>query len=354
MPGPTQIIISLLPVCLFLLALFMLDSFKLVKPRSVLLGILAGALAALACYFLNRWLLAEGAVSATVLRRYLAPVVEESLKAALLVTLFKRKKIGFMVDAAILGFAVGTGFALVENIYYLGSLQGARLPVWLIRGFGTAILHGGTTVLVGIITRGLMDRRRNENLRLFLPGLGLAVLLHSLFNHLFFHPVFYTLALLLVLPPLIFLVFEHSERILRGWLEGGFAADMQLLRIIRSGEVLDSKIGQYLAAIKDHVPGEVLADMLCYLQISVELALKAKGTLMMQEAGFQTEPDREVRDQLIELKQLGRHIGRTGRMILAPFLHTRSQDLWQIELLRNQRMYKPNKQSRNKYPKEGP
>jgi hypothetical protein len=73
--------------------------------------------------------------------------------------------------------------------------------------------------------------------------------------------------------------------------------------------------------------------MLCYLQISVELALKAKGTLLMHEAGFDAILDDEAKKKLTELKQLESHIGKTGKRILAPFLHVKSQDLWQIHML---------------------
>lgn len=55
--------------------------------------------------------------------RYGAPVVEEVLKSIYLVYLIKSKRIGFMVDSAIFGFAIGAGFAFVENIYYLQSVS---------------------------------------------------------------------------------------------------------------------------------------------------------------------------------------------------------------------------------------
>ena len=49
-----------------------------------------------------------------------------SLKALIVVVLIRTHRIGFLVDAAILGFAVGTGFALVENLYYLRLAAGRR------------------------------------------------------------------------------------------------------------------------------------------------------------------------------------------------------------------------------------
>ena len=56
-------------------------------------------------------------VPAGVLSRYIAPLTEETGKAALVVTLVATARVGFLVDAAVLGFAVGTGFALFENLH---------------------------------------------------------------------------------------------------------------------------------------------------------------------------------------------------------------------------------------------
>ena len=63
-----------------------------------------------------------------------ALVVEEILKGAVIVALIVRNRIGFLVDAVICGFAVGAGFAAVENVYYLANLPDASPVVWLIRG----------------------------------------------------------------------------------------------------------------------------------------------------------------------------------------------------------------------------
>ena len=45
------------------------------------------------------------------------------MKAAFIVVLIARRRVGFLVDAAVQGFAVGAGFAVVENIEYLRTLD---------------------------------------------------------------------------------------------------------------------------------------------------------------------------------------------------------------------------------------
>ena len=55
------------------------------------------------------------------------------------------------------GYAVGAGFATVENLYYLGTLTDAHMAVWIVRGFGTAILHGGVQAIFAAL---VLSQRR--------------------------------------------------------------------------------------------------------------------------------------------------------------------------------------------------
>ena len=325
--------VGLIPVSLFLGALVYLDSYKLVRLRTVLLTIAAGCLAAAASYFVNVALLQSTAMGLVSYSRYVAPLIEESLKGLILVYLIRRHRVGFPVDATIFGFAAGTGFALVENIYYLGVLADSHLAVWIVRGFGTAIMHGGTTAIFGIIAHTLAEERQTTRAWVFVPGFLGAALIHSIFNHFLFVPVWSTLGILLTLPPLIVFVFRQSEKSLQRWMQVDFDADTQLLELISSGEFSESKVGQFLTSLKGRFSGIMLADMLCYLRLHVELSMRASALLMMREQGFETEPHPEVKGMLEELRYLEKSIGRTGRRTMKPFLRLSSRDLWQIYML---------------------
>jgi len=326
--------LGFLPVLTFALILFVFDNFQLVKFRAVGEALLAGALTAFFCLLLNRWLLNVTGLNVPFYSRYLAPVIEESAKAVYLFLLLRRHRLGFLVDSAIIGFAIGAGFALFENIYFLYSLHEHGLLLWLIRGFGTAVMHGGTVALVGIMAKGRSERRRQERSVDILPGLAVAVLIHSLFNHFPLQGQFLASIIFLIgLPLTIFMVYHHSERSLRQWLEAGFGSDVELLEMIRTGSMLQSPSGRYLQSLKDRLPGSVLVDMLCTLRLHVELSVKAKAVLLLQEQGFPVPADPEVREKFRELEALRRSIGRLGRRLLAPLLHTSTRELWQMHML---------------------
>ena len=59
-----------------------------------------------------------------------------------------------------------------------------------------------------------------------------------------------------------------------------------MLELINSGRLSDSPVGRYLHTMKARFRGPVVADLLCYLRLYTELALRAKGILMMRENGF--------------------------------------------------------------------
>jgi RsiW-degrading membrane proteinase PrsW (M82 family) len=325
--------LGLVPVVLFLVGLMVLDSFKLVTRSTVIRAIAWGGVAALLSLGLNTVVLEGVRLDPVLVKRYVAPLIEELLKAVYVVVLIRGGRVGFLVDAAILGFAAGTGFALVENIYYAWTLGDFRPLLWIVRGLGTAVLHGSTTAVVAIAAKDLTDRRNATSLRLFAPGLGLAWLVHSFFNHLVLNPLLSTALLLLAMPLLLFLVFEHSERATRDWLGAGFDNDLELLETIQSGAIKRTRVGEYFESLRDRLPGPVRADMLCWLEIYLELALRAKGLLIARSAGIRMPPDEEVTARFVELRYLERSIGPTGRLALTPLMRTSRRDLWQLYFL---------------------
>lgn len=325
--------VSLLPVFLFLVSLVILDSFKLVKIRTVLLTIFFGCLISGLCYLINTRLIHTLNVDISVYSRYFAPVIEETLKAVVIIYLIKTDKVGFMVDAAIFGFAVGAGFAFIENIYYLEAVEDATIFLWIVRGFGTAIMHGGTTGICSIISKSFSDNKSSKKIHIFAPGILTAILIHSFFNHFFLPPIMVTVLILLLLPVVFILVFNQSEKFTRRWLGVGFDTDQDMLNMITDGDIQDTKIGRYLSSLKSKFKGEVVVDMLCLLRIHLELSIRAKGILMMRESGFNPPVGEDIKEKFDELKYLEKSIGKTGKLAIAPFLHTSSRDLWELHML---------------------
>lgn len=325
--------VSLLPVFLFLGALVLLDSYKLIPPRAILIAVAAGAVAGIVAYVINITLQRAVPLDLTLYSVYIAPVLEEMLKAMYIAWLLHVSKVGFVVDAATYGFAVGTGFAFVENIYSLQLHPNPTIWTWIVRGFGTAVMHGGTTAILAMLARKLHNRAPSFRPVLMLPGLAIAMVLHALYNQFLVSPLLATAFIVLVFPYAFMFLFQQSERETRSWLGTGFDTDQELLRVMRAGEVSDTPVGLYLKGLQTSFPPEVIVDMMCLLRLRAELGIKAKGMLLMREAGFEADPDPGLPAKLEEVRYLEHSIGRTGMRALKPFVHTSTQDLWQMNLL---------------------
>ena len=326
-------LVGLLPVSCFLAALVFLDSYKLVPMRWVLATIGLGAVAGILSYPFNVGASSLLDINFVVLTRYVAPFIEEALKGLIVLALIRNHRIGFPVDAAIYGFAVGAGFAIFENLYYLRAMPDMLLGTWIVRGFGTAIMHGGATAIFSLTAHTLMEQHPEKGNVLLLPGFIVAVVAHSVYNHFFLMPIINTLVVIASLPILFTIVFQQSEKAVSHWLGLGFDADAEIIELINSGDFSNSRIGRYLLALTEKFEGPVVVDMLCYLRLHKELAMRAKGLLMMREQGFDSKPGEATRAKLDELKYLVDSIGPTGLRAMKPFLRMSRQDLWQIYML---------------------
>ena len=322
--------VGVLPVAAFLLALVALDSYKLMSVRRVLHALAAGGAVAVVCYGINSWCFALLGLNDRYWAWFGAPLIEEILKAAIVVEAVRRARVGFLVDAAICGFAVGAGFAFLENLSYAQAVE-MDISGFVLRGFGTAMMHGGTTAMVGILAR-----RAAVPLHGALGGLAVAVCVHVVYNLGLLPPVAAAAVMLIGVPLMLAIVFARSESGLRNWLGEGFDSEMELLEMVTGGHFLDSRAGSYLKSLKTHFAPEVVGDLLCLLQISLELSLRAKGELLTREAGLTAVPDPAVCEKFRELEYLEKAVGRTGRMALGPLLDGGGRSAWQIRMLREQ------------------
>jgi RsiW-degrading membrane proteinase PrsW (M82 family) len=327
------VVLSVVPVLLFLGALVIIDSYKLVALKSVLLAAAVGGAMAALSYVVNVRLAPALGLPLVGYARYVAPVLEEVLKAAFIVVMLRRNRIGFVVDAAIYGFAIGTGFALVENVYYMVVTPDAPLWTWLVRGLGTAIMHGCATAVFAMAARALRAPTTQLGWGRLIPGLLVAILLHSLYNHFLLQPLTAAGLVMLVFPWLAVAIFERSDRDTREWLGNGFDTDQELLSAMRAGAVSQTPVGTYLTTVRQHFDPEVIVDMLCLLRLRAELGIRAKAVLMAREAGFEMDADPSLPEKFAELRYLEKNIGATGMRALQPFIHTSTQDLWQLNML---------------------
>ncbi len=125
----------------------------------------------------------------------ITPVTEEILKA--IPVLFFAREISNKRESIItISVAVGIGFAVMENSFVLlRSIDSVSILWAVMRGFGTGMMHGMCTFLVGSGFSFI-----NKNKKLFIVGtfslMSLAITYHSVFNMLVQSEFYYFGALL--------------------------------------------------------------------------------------------------------------------------------------------------------------
>src|SRR5512135_3201723 len=99
--------VAVAPVLCFLAGLLWLDGYKLLRPLAVFLALMAGVAMALLSYGLSDVVVNGLGLDRAGYSRNVAPLAEELLKGLVIVALIRSSRVGFLVDGAIYGFAVG-------------------------------------------------------------------------------------------------------------------------------------------------------------------------------------------------------------------------------------------------------
>ncbi len=328
-----NVLLGLAPVAVFLATLAHFDSFKLVRGRMIFQTIAAGALIAVAAYFINRYLLRTLDVDTDYFTHFIAPLVEEGLKALIVIAMIRTNRIGFMFDAVILGFAIGAGFALVENLYYLQVLGLDHPAVWMIRGFGTAIMHGGVTAIFAAAGHLLSLRGKRANMLYFAPGFIFAISLHAGFNFFLDYPVSSTIAMIAMLTSALSLSLTRDRKTIHDWIEVDYDRHRQLLESLDAKRYDDFRLGRLLKALHLRADDSITTSIIDYIRVHTELVLKAESVLFAHERGEDIVIGEETRRQIDRLQRLEQEIGKTARMVLGAHLGFGRHEFWELYML---------------------
>jgi RsiW-degrading membrane proteinase PrsW (M82 family) len=341
---------AMAPVIVLLLVFDRLDIFNLIKLWVIGVLLVVGGAIAIVAYYAN-----GGVESLThgfpipgdnPYSLYFAPAVEETLKALPIIAMFAMNRLGFKLDAAIAGFAIGAGFSMVENAVYLfhPDIVGAayaNFSSWLVRGFGTAIMHGGATALLAAATHEMSETqaqadaaRYRFNPLLFLPGLAGAYVVHATFNHFRDQSALAMVLTLLLVPLSLFFILSRSERATHAWIKADHDAHKAMLEEIRGGHFAESEAGLALKAVSARFSGAIAADVLAYFEVKLELVLRGEEIMLAVQDGQDVSVGADERAKVERLESLEHRLGPVVLSAIAPKLGFSRNDLWELEHLK--------------------
>ncbi len=156
--------------------------------RFVAGGMSYGALCALFAFLANSLLnslfmqFVEPAIAAVMIIS-LAPVIEEILKMYGVIIISVHRVFKGTIDGIITGFAVGAGFALMENIFYIVTKVPAySLDLIAFRAIYNTIAHGAFTAIGGAVLGKIRMTFPKPNILLLFIPIFTAILIHISFN----------------------------------------------------------------------------------------------------------------------------------------------------------------------------
>lgn len=333
--------LALVPVLVLTAVFIWLDVFKLVTFRETLVLLLLGGIVAAIAYPISGVFLDTLPIGFNAYSRFVAPWLEEALKAIVVISLFQFNRIGLKLDAVIMGFAVGAGFSVVENILYLLRFEDLPPSVWMVRGLGTAIMHGMTLAILAAIAHQLAERNMHSAARdyhfsplWFVPGFLAAVAIHTTFNQFPRQPIVAMLGTVVLAPLSLIAIFRFGTREAEQWLAEEEEAHEALVDTLHTGSFPDDPGWRRVAALAQrsgpHAQGMIreYVTILTELVLTEELALLHKsGDAAGQGTGIAAKFDR-----LAELKQ---GLGKTTLSAvtsLLPFSRADYWELWELHL----------------------
>ncbi len=281
--------VALLPVLIMLGLFVWLDVFKLMTIKETVSLLLLGALTAGATYPVSGTFLDALPLGFSNYSRFVAPWIEELVKGLAIVGLFWFNRIGYKLDAVISGFAIGAGFSVVENIIYLTRFPELTANVWMVRGLGTAVMHGTTAAVLAATAHEFAERETRGavaeytfNPLWFIPGYLIAVAIHTAFNQFPSEPLLAMIGILAVAPFVIMAIFRFGAIEAQHWLNEERAETRAALAAWEAGKYPDDESGRKIAALISRSDKATAGRLREYCQLLTWLLLQAEETLHSQ------------------------------------------------------------------------
>ena len=323
-------LLSALPLALFIIFLLVMDSFKLTRWTTLVFCILAGA----AMCFLSRLICRIPELAAS---RLAVSAVEEILKGLILYYLLARHKVGLLGDTSIYGSAIGAGFALVSNAFYLAAHGEVHVAHTVFLGFESAVMHIGCTstlamALIMVHQGKFGDTRRAKTLGT--AGAFIAtILIHYVHALEPINPIAMTVLLVIYFAISKRSLFRKNSKFVHEWVDAGIGNEVTLLSALRRGEFTGTEAGKYLLSLKENFHPETFFDMYCYVQTYLELSIAAKSNLILKEAGMPAVHSPENLARIEEIRALRKRMGRTGEIALSPIVKHNDVNRWAMNNL---------------------
>lgn len=341
-------ITAIIPIVIYILVVYKIDHFSLISIKRLVWQVVWGMTAAGVCFALFQL---TGQILSDNQSEIVNPVMEEIIKGIPLLWLATRKRIVFFIDSVICGAAVGAGFSILENLLYLLLGNEIDVATILFRSLEVALIHMGCSAIVAasmMLGMRLVMRHRSGSsiamsdiLMTVFMMLAPAVL-HVCHNMFHFNPLVQFVFVFGTLAGLLVWIYYYDVEMIHSWLDTGLDKQLNLLNYIRNGHLNNTPTGTFLESVKAAFPPEEFFDVICYVQLHVELSVASRSRVLLRESGLEHDlplTDKQkalILSQYTEYKFLEKSMGNTARMTIAPIVKYDPAEYKALEDLRKE------------------
>ncbi len=167
---------------LFLFAVWTLEIYNISHKRLLAAAFAWGMVVFGLAYLTQAGVLASGLLRYEQVTAFSAPLVEELLKSAFLIVMMRRMMLAYAAEGTAYGFAVGTGFAIIENLFYLSAQPNAPFIDTITRILSANLMHAFTSGLVGTVVGVHFYHSRRRRVFHSTAIVVIVIGVHGLFN----------------------------------------------------------------------------------------------------------------------------------------------------------------------------
>jgi hypothetical protein len=189
----------------------------------------------------------------------------------------------------------------------------------------SAIIAAGMMMVVRQTERKRSRMPMSTNDIIKTTALFVVALAFHIFHNMFqFTPIMQFFWVLAVMIGMIAVVYFYDIDMTHRWLDKGLDMQINLLRSIEGGHLLNTPTGTFLESVKELFPPNVYFDIICYVRLQIELSVAAKTRFMLHEVGMDEPLEANKKElymsQFVELGELEKNIGPSAKMTIAPIV----------------------------------
>jgi RsiW-degrading membrane proteinase PrsW (M82 family) len=268
-----------------------------------------------------------------IIGQFVAPVLEEALKALILIYLIRRPQFTYFLDGALYGFATGIGFAIAENIEYITHDQTFALTVAFQRTFSTTLIHASSSAVIGAALGVFRLETSRARWLVLALGLFLAIGQHISFNIMIMIVRERELVLSIISGFLgvffIALIMQHGQKQARKWITQKLGMGDRVTRNEVNAVDRLGGAGEPLRPVFERFGAETAGRVEKLLYLQARLGIKRKTLDSFRDnAVMRNAVEAEIRAMRTEMEEVRRAIGTYAMLFVRGLFTDEMASVW--------------------------